>query len=149
MHLKNCLRESLVVNESCMYEKVDSIYLMWNFNDRSEIFQTRFIPISLCHRQEAPSTVRVKIQWNGEIERTMAYISFLTLRCLEIWHACSKNSLSIMRHGSRFYISHVHFLFLLGVLSGWVAIYSVYLYPELNVDSFLFYVVLFTNWVRT
>ena len=123
---------------SSTYETVGSIYLI-----RCEIlfFQTRptcrSIPTFLCRRQESPSTVRVKIQWTGAIERTMAYISFfLTLRRLEIWHDSSISILPIMRHGSRFNISH---LFFLGVLSS----------PESHVDPFLFNVVLCTYWVRT
>ena len=78
--------------------------------DRSEIFQTRSSSIFLEHRQETPNTVQIKIQWTGEIERTMAYFSFyLTLWRLESLHAYNENRLFMMRHGSRFYTIHLLF----------------------------------------
>ena len=138
LHFKNCLREFIVnVSFKYVWDSREHIFdPMWNFIDGSEIFPTRSIPTFLCRRQESPSIVRVKIQWTGAIERTMAYISFfLTLRRLEIWHDSSISILPIMRHGSRFNISH---LFFLGVLSS----------PESHVDPFLFNVVLCTSWVR-
>ena len=74
--------------------------------DRFEIFQTRSIPIFLCHRQEAPSTVRVKIQRTGATERTYIYV---TLWRLEIWHDSSKvKTFCLLRDIARDFSYHTY-----------------------------------------
>ena len=75
------------------------------------IFQTRSFLFSSVidkkHRYEyCPS--KNSMNWRNR-ENDGVYIFFLTLRRLEIWHDSysSKNILSIMRKGSRLYITHV------------------------------------------